>query len=82
MESAAATPVMAAVRATSAVFCKAKVSPARTPISSTRASFRPRTIDPVYLSLSSSSRVRRACSCSSSSRMMPLISLNDSGIRL
>ncbi len=67
IESEAAIPVIPPVSAISCVFWRANVKPARAPVSSTRASFRPRTIEPMYSSFFSLRISMRACSCSSSS---------------
>ena len=47
MDSAAAMPVTVPVRAISFASRSANVRPARAPVSSTRASLSPRTIEPV-----------------------------------
>ena len=43
-------PVTNPVTAISLVFCRIKVRPTNTPVNSTMASFKPRTIEPRYLS--------------------------------
>jgi hypothetical protein len=49
------------------VFRRANVNPARVPVSSTRASLKPRTMEPTYFNLSSSMRLMSSVSCSISS---------------
>ena len=53
--------------AISLVFCSAKVRPAKVPVSSTSASFKPNTIEPTYCRRSSSKIASSFCSCRSSS---------------
>ena len=46
IEKDAAMPVISPARAIRRVFCNAKVRPAKAPVSSTNASFKPRTMEP------------------------------------
>ena len=62
MERVAEMPVINPDKAISRVFCKAKLRPAKVPVSSTSASFKPRTIEPTYCSRSSSSMAINASS--------------------
>ena len=70
----AAIPVIKPARPTSLLFASANVSPANVPVSSTKASFNPKTMELVYFSLSSSIKSIKACSCSSSSSRISLAS--------
>ncbi len=74
MDRVAETPVMIPERATRRVLARAKVRPASTPVSSTSASFRPRTMAPTYCRRSSSSIAASCSSCLCSSSMIPAAS--------
>ncbi len=67
IESDAAIPVMRPTIIISRVFWRARVRPASAPVSSTNASERPRTIEPMYCSSFVFRTLIRDCSCSSSS---------------
>jgi len=51
IENEAAIPVTSPDNAISSIFCNANVNPAKTPVSSTKASLSQSTIDPIYSNL-------------------------------
>ena len=63
MDKAPAIPVIIPAKATSLLFCRAKVKPAKVPRISTSASFNPSTIDPIYFKCSSSIKPISSFSC-------------------
>jgi len=69
MEKAAEMPVTKPAKVMTLVSPRASVNPARAPVSSTKASFRPSTMDPTYCKRSSSSMPRRSFSWAASSSL-------------